>query len=152
MTGGGGHKQILGGTKSSMLRIRGCRPKNKGFYCKFSRILRRRPKKRSLSQKCTNFHDFWGGTTKQKGLYCKIYENQFLLTNSGVTTSILISGIELHSSGTELVTFFGARSLLGGHNSCLGAWNASAPECLSRGAGPGKVLFLIFTYRRKKTR
>ena len=73
----------------------------------------------------------------------------FLLTNSGVTTSILrVYGLELHSSGTEPVTFFGAQSSLRGHNSCLGGM---APECLPGGAGPGEVLFLVFTYRRKKT-
>ena len=36
-------------------------------------------------------------------------------------TSILgVSGLKLHSCGTEPVTFFGAQSSLGGHNSRLG--------------------------------
>ena len=76
-------------------------------------------------------------------------KKQFLLPNSGVTTSILkVSGLELHSSGTEPVTFFGAQSSLGGHDSLLGG---HSPECLPRGAGFGDVHFLVFTYRRKKT-
>ena len=38
----------------------------------------------------------------------------------GVITSILgVSGLELHFSGTEHVTFFWAQSSLGGNNSCL---------------------------------
>ena len=50
----------------------------------------------------------------------KSVKKLFLLTNYGVTTSILeVSGLELHFSGTAPVTFFGAQSSLGGDNSCL---------------------------------
>ena len=78
-----------------------------------------------------------------KGLYNEICEKQFLLTNSGVITRFSgVSGIELHSSGTNKpVTFFGAQSSLGYHNSRLGGaqavifWKGTAPECL-RGLGP----------------
>ena len=63
-------------------------------------------------KKCTNFYDFWGGTTKKRDFIPKSAKKQLLLTNSGVTTNILrISGLKLHSSGTELVTFLG-------HNPC----------------------------------
>ena len=67
---------------------------------------------------------------------------QFLLTNSGVITSILgVSGPELHSSSTEPINFFGPQSSLGGaqflfegHKQSFGeAWPRNAP----RGAGPG---------------
>ena len=70
---------------------------------------------------------------QKKGLYYKICKKQFLLTNSGVITSILgVSGLELHFSGTEPVTFSGTQFSLGGHNSCLGAqaviWWVKVPE------------------------
>ena len=52
-----------------------------------------------------------------------------------------VSGFELHSSGTEPVTFFGAQSSLGGYNSRLrGARTRNAP----RGAEPGA--FIIVHY------
>ena len=53
--------------------------------------------------------DFEVRPQKKTGLIAKSAKKQFLLTNFGVTTSILgVSGLELHSSGTEPVTFFGA--------------------------------------------
>ena len=81
----------------------------------FSRILGEDKKKLFISKNArisTNF-----GVKPQKNLPKK----QFLLTNSEVITIILeVSGLEVHSSGTEPVTFFGAQSSLGGHNSRLG--------------------------------
>ena len=64
----------------------------------------------------SNFYEFWGGTTKKKGsLLQNLRKKRFLLPNPGVTTSILkVSGLKLHSGGTERVTFFGAQSSLGG--------------------------------------
>ena len=60
-------------------------------------------------------------------------KRQFLLTNSGVRTSILgVSGLEFHSSSTEPVNFFGAQSSLGGHNSRLEGTNSDFG-----GHGPG---------------
>ena len=51
----------------------------------------------------------------------KSTKKQFLLTNSGVISSILgVSGLELHSSSTEPVNFFGHIPNLGGQNSGLG--------------------------------
>ena len=116
----GGHKQIRreeGGTKTLILRIRESGPKNKGPHLEI----------------CANFHEF-RGETKKRGLYYKICKKQFLLTNSRVITSILgVSGLELHSSDTEPVTFFWAQSSLGGHNSCLGGTSSNlggtAPDC-----------------------
>ena len=84
--------------------------------------------KRALHlKKCANFHEFAGETTK------KFAKKQLLLTNSGVITSILgVSGLELYSSGTKPVTFFGAQSSLGGHNSLLGGTSSDFG-----GYGPG---------------
>ena len=83
---------------------------------------------------CANFHEFWGETTKRKGsflqnlqIFAKFAKKQFLLTNFGVITSILgVSGLELHSSDTEPVTFFGGTTRLGGTTLIWGVrpWNA----------------------------
>ena len=52
---------------------------------------------------------------KQSVFIAKSTKKQFLLTNSGVITSILgVSGLELHSSSTKPVNFFGAQLSLGG--------------------------------------
>ena len=107
-------------------------------------------KKKGLHlKKCTNFHDF-GVEPRKKGLYWKSAKKQFLLTNSGVTTSILrVSGLELYSSSTEPVTFFGAKSSLGGgHNSRLGG--GTVPECLPRSSAPGEVLFCSLPVDEKR--
>ena len=71
---------------------------------------------------------------KQIVFIAKSMKKTFLLTNSGVTSSILrVSGFELYSSSTEPVNFFGAQFLFGGGtNSDLGG---TAPECPSGGAG-----------------
>ena len=141
VTGGRGHKQIFrgGGTNSLILRIREYGPKKKGLHLEL----------------CADFHEFWGEEKKKvfisknaqiftnsgvkpqkKSLYYKICKKQFLLTNSGVITSILgVSGLELHFSGTEPVTFFWEQFSLGGHNSCLGGTSSdlgggTAPECI----------------------
>ena len=84
--------------------------------------------KRALHlKKCANFHEFGGETTKKSA------KKQFLLTNSGVITSVLgVSGLELYSSGTKPVTFFGAQSSLGGHDSRLGGTSSDLG-----GYGPG---------------
>ena len=61
-------------------------------------------------------------------------KKQFLPTNSCMTTSILgVSGLELHSSGTNPVNLFGAQSLLGGEQFLFGGAEAvilggTAPE------------------------
>ena len=74
---------------------------------------------------------------KKRVFITKFAKKQFLLTIYGVITSILgVSGVELHSSGTEPLTFFGAQSSLGGHNSRFGG---TAPEC-SRGVVPAASL------------
>ena len=62
---------------------------------------------------------------KKKVFTAESAKNRFLLTNFGVMTSILgVSGLELHSSGTKSVTFFGAQSLLWGHNPRFGGAKA----------------------------
>ena len=66
--------------------------------------------------------------------------------NTGLMTSILgISGPELHSFGTEAVTFFGAHSSLGRAHFSFGGGTSSDfgvhdPEMLPRSAGPVPML------------
>ena len=56
-----------------------------------------------------------GWNHKKKSFITKPAKKLFLLTNSGMITSILeVSGLELHFSGTEPVAFLGAQSSLGG--------------------------------------
>ena len=63
---------------------------------------------------CSNFCEFWGETTRKRVFIAKSAKKQFLLTNSGlITKSLGVSGLELHSSSTKPITFFGAQSLLG---------------------------------------
>ena len=74
----------------------------------------------------------------------KSAKKQVLLTNSGVIISILeISGLELHSSGTEPVTFFRHNPRSVGTILVWGAqaviWGSMAPECRPRGAGPAAM-------------
>ena len=137
MTGGRGHKQILGGTKSLILRIRECGPKKRSSSQNmrgYSLILGWRQKKDLHLKKWANFHELRGETTKNVFI-TKSAHKQILLTNSGVITSILgVSGLELHFIGTEPVTFFGGTILAWGHNSCLGGTcsdlgRGTAPEC-----------------------
>ena len=70
-----------------------------------------------------------GWNYKKRCFITKSAKKQFLLTNSEMITSILrVSGIELHSSGTDPVTFFGAQSSLVGHNSRLGGTSSDLGE------------------------
>ena len=72
---------------------------------------------------------------KQIVFIAKSPKKPFLLTNSGVTSSILgVSGLKLHSSSTKPVNFLGAQSSLevaqfsfGGTSSDLGG--GTAPDC-----------------------
>ena len=78
---------------------------------------------------------------KQTVFVAKSTKKHFLLTNSGVITSILgVSGLELLSSSSEPVNFFEAQSSIGGHNSRLGGheqwFGGHSPRMPSRGAGP----------------
>ena len=133
-----------------MFRNRECGPKKK-FSSRISTNSGvKTEKKNGLHlKKCSIFHDFWGGTTKKKGsLSQNLQKKQFWLTNSRVTTNILrVSSLKLHFSGTELVTFLGHNPRLEGYNSRLGGQGFGMPP---RGVGPGEVLFLAFTYTRKK--
>ena len=53
-------------------------------------------------------------------------KKRYLAMNTGLMTSILgISGPELHSFGTEAVTFFGAHSLLGRAHFSFGGGTSS---------------------------
>ena len=89
--------------------------------CEFSRILGSRQKKSSLSQKMGEFTRIPGCSHKKRVFITKSAKKHFLLTNSGVITSILgVSGRELHSSGPELLTFFGAQAVI---------WGGTALEC-----------------------
>ena len=107
-------------------------------------------KKKGLQLKnCANFHKVWGKDQKKKvfiSKYARISTNsgmklqkkrvfiaksarkQFLLTKSGVTTSILgVSGLKLHSSGTEPVTFFGAQFSFGGAQAVIWGFGPGMP-------------------------
>ena len=90
---------------------------------------------------------------KIRSLLQNLQKRHFLLTNSGVITSILgVSGLKLHFNGNELVTFFGAQSSLWGGTSLVWGSTSSdlggtATKC-PRGAGP--VLFHYSSYPRKQ--
>ena len=72
---------------------------------------------------------------KQTVFITKSMKKSFLLTNSGVTSSILrVSGLELHSSSTEPVNFFGAQSLFGGGAQPV-ILGGMAPQCPSVAPG-----------------
>ena len=80
-----------------------------------SRISGWREKKLFNLKKCANFYEFRSEITKNGSLLQNLRKNSSWLTNSRVITSILeVSGLELHSSGTEPVTFFGGQFSLGG--------------------------------------
>ena len=122
--------------------------KTKVFIAKFHEIWGKDQKKKGFHLEiCADFHEFWDEEKKKlfNSKNAEIFTNfgekpqrkrvsitksakkQFLLTNSRVITGIFgVSGLELHSSGTEPVTFFGAQSSLGGHNFHLGG---TTPDC-----------------------
>ena len=78
-------------------------------------------KKGFLRQICAKFHEVWREDQKKKSSSRNLLKKRFLSTNTGLMTSILgVSGPELHSSGTESVTSFGAQSSLGGTFLVLG--------------------------------
>ena len=125
----GGINKFWGGAQN-ILRIRECGPKTKVFIANFHEIWGR-PKKSSSSQKMYKFPRIPGWTTKKSA------KKQFLLTNSEVITSILgVLGLELHSSGTEPVTFFGAQSSLGGHHILVWGGHKQWFGCHSPGIYP----------------
>ena len=84
---------------------------------KIPRNLRWRPKKKKkvfISKYARIFMNPWVQPHKQTIFIAKSTKKQFLLTNSGVTTSILgVSGLKLQSSSTKPVNFFEAQSSLG---------------------------------------
>ena len=115
--------------------------KRKSVQREYPLILRWRPKKKVFISKnarfstnsgfylknCANFHEFCGEDQNKVKFYefwsesIKTTKKQFLLTNSRAIISILeVSGLDLHFSTIESVSFFGTQSLLGGYNSCLG--------------------------------
>ena len=78
-------------------------------------------------------------TIKQKKVFtAESAKERFLLTNSGMMISYLgVSSLELHSSGTEHVTFFEAQSSLRGAQFSFGEVRA---RNASLSAGPETVL------------
>ena len=103
--------------------------------------------------------------TKKKGLHIKKYakihkircestkftKRHFLLTNSRAISTILrVLGLDLHSSSPVPVNFFGAQSLVGGHNFRLGGttfvWGAQAViwEARPRNSSPWCRAWLNF--------
>ena len=98
--------------------------------------------KKSLHPKTyLHFMNYGVKPPKQTVFISKSTKKPFLLTISGVTSSILgVSGLELHSSSTEPVNIHGAQSsleearfLFGGAQAVI--WGGTAPECPPRGAG-----------------
>ena len=84
----------------------------------------------NLRKKTILAHELRGENQKKKenGLYREICKKRFLPTNSGVKTSILgVTGPEMHSSGTEIVTSCGAQSSLRGASSDLGGHGPETP-------------------------
>ena len=74
----------------------------------------------------------------KKFLSAESAKERFLLTNSGVMITILVvSSLELHSNGTEPVTFFGAQSSLRGAQFSFGE---ARPRNAPLGVGPEAVL------------
>ena len=58
-----------------------------------SEVKTKQKKKNLRPQTYVNFHELWGEATETNRVYCEISEKPFLLTNSGVTSSILgVSG------------------------------------------------------------
>ena len=84
---------------------------------------------------------------KQTVFIAKSTKKHFLFTNSEVITSILgVSGLELHSSSTEPVNFFGAQSSIGGAQFSLGGvqaviWKSTSPECPLVAPGLNSTVF-----------
>ena len=76
--------------------------------------------------------------------FTKIPKKQFLLTNSRAVNIYLgVLGLELHSSSTESVNFFGAQFSLGGAQFSFGghkqSFGGARPGMPPRGAGPDSV-------------
>ena len=112
-------KQVISKKKRSS-------PKSEGFFWPKSQILTFFPPQNTQllpPQKIP-----WEGQEKNRGGGGK-NENRLRRACLG------ISGLELHFSGTEPVTFFGAQPSLGGHNSCFGA------HAVIWGHGPGMPLW-----------
>ena len=123
--------------------------KKKIFISKYARIFTNsgvKTKKAFHLKKCANFHEFRGETTKERIFITKSAKKQFLLANSGVIISILgVSGLELHFSSTEPVTFFGAQSSLGGHSSCLGGTSSDLGGARPQNVPPWRRACCMFT-------
>ena len=102
-------------------------------------------KKFFFTKYAQNFTTSGMKTIKKGGFIVKSAKKLFLPTNTGLMISILgVLGLEMHFSGTEPATFFGAQSSLGGMflvregtSSDLGRHGLEMP---SYGAGPAAVL------------
>ena len=89
------------------------------------------------------FPRFLGWNHEKKTFYCKICKKTVLAHEFWGDNQYFESlGLELHSSGTESVTFFGAQFSFGGRGTAL--------ECLPHGARPDEVPFLVFTIHKKR--
>ena len=135
----GGINKFWGDMKTLILWIRECGPKNKDLHCNFPRIL--------------------GWNQKKRVFIAKSAKKQFLLMNSRVITSTLgISGLELHYSGSEPVTFFGSQSSLGDGGTIL-VWRGTSSDL--GGSRPGnaplapglnKILLLLHCHKETLNR
>ena len=91
-----------------------------------------------------------GVEPRKKGSYYKISEktilaNEFCGTNQYFERLRSRAALQWHRA-----CYFLSSTILARGKTIL-VWEGTAPECLPRGARPGKVLFLVFAYRRKNT-
>ena len=136
-----------GGTKNLILRIREGGPK-KVFISKYTRIFTNsgvKAKKALRLKKCANFHELRGETAK-KGSLLQNLQKKTVLAHEVWGDNQYLGSLRPRTAlqSTEPVTFFGAQSSLGGHNSCLGGTcsdlgGGTVPEC-PRGVGPAASL------------
>ena len=147
----GRHKQILGEHKKFNAPNSRVWTKKQSFSARIStNSWIKTERKGSSSQKNARISTISGVEPQKNGYLLQNLRKQFLLTNSGVLTSILrVSCFELHSSGIEPLTFFGGQSLLGRAQFSFG--RARLRNASPLGPGLVKSFFLIFTNRQKKT-
>ena len=112
----------------------GVKTKKKVFISKTTQIstntgIKSKQEKDFISKTARIFTNSGVKPQKKESLLQKLQKKkQFLHTNCGaITITLGVSGLELHSCGTELVTFFGAQFSFGVAQAVI--WGGTAPEC-----------------------
>ena len=126
----GGHKQFLLGHKKFNAPNLIVWTKKQRFSLRIFTNSGVKTKKMVFISKNVRIFTIFGVEPQKKGsLLQNLQKKQFLLKNSGVTTSILrVSGFDLHYSGIERVTSFRVNPRFRGHNSCLGGHSLLMPS------------------------